>query len=279
MNIPRAWSKASADGRFPDGRTLPVSVWGWGHDEPSARKGAADRLQRVLDRIRRGEPFPDQYGYGRRPPREEILRTIEGATPDAPAAIVTRNRYGAQVLNAARLLFLDVDVQPPSIANRVLRLFGGVSPEQAALQKLRDALRQYGRATFRIYRTAAGLRAMAIDREFDPAARDVAELMQATGTDPAFTRLCLAQRSFRARLTPKPWRCGSRLPPGQHPRSASEAQRRFAAWLTDYEKASMRYATCRYLETVGGGSAKGSATRLLELHDTLTRCNEALPLA
>lgn len=41
----------------------------------------------------------------------------------------------------------------------------------------------------------------------------------------------------------------------------------------------MRYATCRYLETVGGGSAKGGAKQLLELHDRVTRCSEALPLA
>jgi hypothetical protein len=232
----------------------------------------------VLDRIRRGEPFPGEYSYGNRPPREEILQVLDGTTSE-PLAMVTRNRYGAQVLNAARLLFLDIDLPPQGFLQRVVRVFSAVSAENAALKKLREALQRYGRATFRIYRTAAGLRVMAIDRDFDPAGRDVLELMQATGTDPAFSRLCLAQRSFRARLTPKPWRCDSRLPPGQHPRPEGEPGRDFASWLAEYERASMRYATCRYLETVGGGSAKGGAKRLLELHDTVTRSSETLPLA
>jgi hypothetical protein len=103
--------------------------------------------------------------------------------------------------------------------------------------------------------------------------------MQATGTDPAFAHLCLVQRSFRARLTPKPWRCNTSLPPGQYPRLEGELQRRFASWLHEYEQASRNYATCRYLETVGNGSPKGDVRKLLELHDRSTRCDESLPLA
>jgi hypothetical protein len=144
---------------------------------------------------------------------------------------------------------------------------------------LRNALRNYGRATFRLYRTASGFRVIAIDREFDPSAREVQDLMRATGTDPAYARLCLAQRSFRARLTPKPWRCKSPVPPGQHPRLAVGLQEQFAAWLVDYERAAAHYATCRYLETVGNGSPQGEARKLVEFHDRATRCNEPLMLA
>ncbi len=64
MHIPQTWTKATGDALAPDGRAFPVSVWGWGDDERSARAGAAERLRRLLDRIRRGEPFPDRYGYG-----------------------------------------------------------------------------------------------------------------------------------------------------------------------------------------------------------------------
>jgi hypothetical protein len=280
MHIPHVWAKVSADARFPDGQTHPVAVWGWGDDEASAKKGAADRLQRVLERIRCGETFPNRYGYGNRPLREEILQTFASATAGEPSAVLTRNSYGALVLNATRLLFLDIDLQPPSLAQRVLRIFGsGVAPEEAALAKLRDVLGHYGRATFRVYRTASGLRVMAIDRDFDPAGRDVQELMQATGTDPAFARLCQVQRSFRARLTPKPWRCYSSMPPGQHPRQDGELRQCFASWLTEYEKAAARFATCRYLETIGSGSPQGDAGPLQELHDRATRCGQSLPLA
>ena len=103
--------------------------------------------------------------------------------------------------------------------------------------------------------------------------------MQVSGTDPDFSRLCLAQKSFRARLTPKPWRINLPGPPGTHPRHDAESRVELGAWLTKYEKASAGYATCRYLETIGTSGATGDARWLLELHDRVTRCSESLPLA
>jgi hypothetical protein len=281
MHIPPVWVNAKSDGRTPDGRRLPVSVWGWGNDHGSARKEAESRLQRLLARIGRGDPFPDRYGYGSRPLREEILEIFESEIPGQPEAILTRNSYGAKVVNTARLLFLDIDLEPTPFLEGILRRFrpGRDTAEERALTRLRGVLQSSGRTTFRVYRTASGFRVMAIDREFDPVGADAQQLMKATGTDPAFTRLCMAQRSFRARLTPKPWRCNVPLPPGEHPRLDDEARRRFASWITEYEKASTGYATCRYLETIGTGRPGGLKSRLLELHDRVTRCSEPLPLA
>ena len=272
MHIPRAWARLSAEGQ---------TVWGWGDDEAGARREATSRLQRLLERVRRGEPFPGAYAYGSRPLKEEILQTFEDGASRPPAAMLTRNGYGAVVLNTARLLFLDVDVPPPTAMQRLARVFGSrrAGAPEAVVQRLREALRQVGGATFRLYRTASGLRAMAIDREFDPAGHDTQALMKATDTDPAFARLCLVQRSFRARLTPKPWRCHCPIPPSEHPRLDPELGRRFADWLAEYERASSRYATCRYLETIGSAAPRGATARLVELHDRVTRCQEALPLA
>ena len=279
MHIPPAWAKASSTVFAPDGREVPVSVWGWGEDEIVAKKGAADRLQRLSGRIRRGEPLPDKYEYGSRPVREEILQTVESATPGEPLGVVTRNVYGAQILNTPRLLFLDIDVRPASFVQRVLRMFGRGAKEEAVVDTLRSALQKYGGATFRLYRTAAGLRAIAIDRDFDPTGDEAQQLMRTTKADPRYARLCLARRSFRARLTPKPWRCNSAPPPGLHPRAEGECQIRFESWLRQYEELSAGYATCRYLETVGKGMPKGDASKLLEVHDRATRSNEPLPLA
>lgn len=281
MNIPRAWTKTTTEATRPDGERVQVAVWGWGDDEASARHTAGERLRRLLERIARGEPMPDRYGYGSRPLREEILRYVlgESGREEDPAAILTRNSYGAEVVNAARVLFLDIDVPSPALPRWLRGLFGGTSPEDAALAKLRGALQTYGRATFRVYRTASGFRVMAIDRDFDPASREVQELMQATGTDPSFSQLCLAQRSFRARLTPKPWRCGLPAPPGEFPRTDSDLRERFALWLANYQKVTARRATCRYLETIGSGTARGDARIVQELHDTATRADAALPLA
>lgn len=281
MHIPRSWAKAGSECRTRDNRLLNVAVWGWGDDDAAARREAAGRLQRLLERIRRGDPFPRGYEYGSRPIREEILQAFDDGDEEHHVAVVTRNRYGAHVLNTAHLLFLDVDLPAVSLRQRLRRLFSTRSsdPAEEALGRLGAALRRYGRATFRLYRTAAGFRAVAIDREFDPAGRDTQELMLSTGTDQAFMRLCLAQESFRARLTPKPWRCDCSLPPGAHPRLDDAVRRRFAAWVGAYETASQGYATCRYIETVGSGSPRGQNGKLIALHDRVTRCGDPLPLA
>ncbi len=285
MNIPPVWIKHSGNGRTIDGRTISVSAWGWGQDEWTAADVAAQRLQRLLERLSRGDPFPAKYGYGEvRPLREEILQTIADKEGE-PAAIVTRNSYGAQVLNSANLLFLDIDYQPPQpgIWQRLLQLVGkGQSTEhgeEGTLARLHAALSQHSSATFRLYRTAAGFRALAVDQLFDPAGQEAQALMLATGTDPAYARLCRAQRSFRARLTPKPWRCGSPNPPGKHPRQTEEQQRSFTVWLRQYERTTGAYATCRYLETVGRGRANGTTAKLVALHDDITRAGERFPLA
>lgn len=280
MLIPRFWSKLSGEGKRPDGSALPVSVWGWGDDEASARSRGEERLQRVLERLRKGEPFPDQYDYGHLPLREETL-DVHAGDDGEPAVIVTRNRYGARVLNAASVLFLDIDLPAPTLLQRLTRLFGGGTGKtaEAALARLKAALAQSGAGTFRIYRTAAGYRVIGIDREYDPAGSDVQALMQRTGTDPAFARLCKAQRSFRARLTPKPWRCDLSLPPAGFPRLNDEHEAAFAAWLRDYENDTRGYATCRYLETQGSASARGIVKQVVELHDRATRSAEPLPLA
>lgn len=281
MHIPQSWAKAEGECEAPDRRNLKFAVWGWGADGATARREAASRLQRLLERVRRGEQIPRHYEYGASPLREEILEALgEGSPGQQTAAILTRNRYGAIVLNTDRLLFLDVDVPEESMFQRLGRLFSRrQDPAAAALTRLRDALRSHGRASFRIYRTAAGLRAIAVDREYDPAGRDAQDLMKQTGTDPHFIRLCSAQRSFRARLTPKPWRCQVPLPPGQYPYEDESSRGRHAEWLARYETASKGYATCRFLETVGSSRPGGQSEKLLELHDRLTRSGESLPLA
>lgn len=279
MHIPRIWTRADGEVATPDRGVVPLVTWGWGDDEAAARHEAEERLERLSGRIRRGDPFPRGYEYGSRPIREEILDTI-GAEAE-PRAVLTRNRYGAKVLNAARLLFLDVDLPegagPPGFIGK---LFGAKGAESTALDKLRASLASAGKGAFRIYRTAAGFRALAAEREFDPAGAEAQSLMKATGTDPWFVKLCLAQKSFRARLTPKPWRMGLKSPPGEYPRDDPESGRRFAEWLAEYEQASKRHATCKYLETVGkGGMIGGGDPELVELHDRATRATEALPLA
>ena len=274
MYVPRFWTQSKNEIDTKDGKHLLV-VWGFGENEEQARAEAGRRMQRLSQRVLGGPSVPFEYDYGDRPMREEILQVL------GPDAILTRNRHGAVVLNAASLLFLDVDLPPAGAFQGLGRLFGKKKPpEEAALERLRAELREAAPAvTFRLYRTAAGFRALGVDREFDPAGSEAGALMERTRTDEAFARLCRAQKSFRARLTPKPWRCDLPKPPGEHPRADERAKGEFAAWCKRYERAIEGRATCRYLETIGSGKPLTKFAPIIQIHDQASRCNEGLPLA
>ena len=274
MLIPLHWTKVNGETKRPDGQKFSVFVWGWGTNAAEAERKGKERLQRVLDRLKRGEPFPDQYDYGSLPIREQIVQSLQHEGDESPCAVVTRNRYGALVLNTPRVLFLDIDVKPQGF----LRKLFGANAADDALKALKEALQKTS-ATFRIYRTAAGFRAIAIDKEYDPASEQTQALMRATNTDPAFARLCKVQRSFRARLTPKPWRCDTSLPPAQYPFESGPQERAFADWLREYDSRSERHSTCHFLEKIGQGEAGNHIREVIELHDRMSRCKPALPLA
>lgn len=278
MRFPRWWVKASDRGEA-SGSAHPVEAWGWGDSEGAARAEASTRLRRILDRIAAGERLPSGYGYGTRPVREAVLDVLSGPD-DAPDAVITRNQYGALVLNTTRLAFVDVDVPEPTLGDTLGRLFGRPVASEAIRERIRQALKQSGwGGTFRLYRTAGGYRILATDREFRPASSDTAALMTAVGADPAYVNLCRVQQSFRARLSPKPWRCGLNSPPtGLLPGDIDNHQA-CEQWLAEYDAAGNRHATCQYLETVGAGQPAAWAAPLIAIHDARTRADTTLPLA
>ncbi|MFN7131474.1 MAG: hypothetical protein ACK4N5_05285, partial [Myxococcales bacterium] len=128
MHIPRFWAKAKADAVRPDGVPVEVGLWrGSLTSLQEAQQLARDAAARVAARIGRGEGFPDRYAYGTRAMREPI--EAEGA-----GYIVTRNAYGARVLNAVSAMFIDVDLpegadEPPS---GLRKLFGRSEPADPA---------------------------------------------------------------------------------------------------------------------------------------------------
>jgi hypothetical protein len=132
---------------------------------------------------------------------------------------------------------------------------------------------------FRLYRTAAGVRALCVTRPFDPRSVESRRLMRAVGADKAFIRLCSEQNSFRARLSPKPWRCGVRRPPGEYPRSLPNVEHGFADWLRRYDAACRNRATCRYLGSVGCRGVDERIAPLIAYHDRETKAFETLSLA
>ncbi len=285
MHIPKFWAPARRVASKPDGQAVDLHAWGWSdRDLDEARRMAETRLQNVLTRVLNGAALPraNSYGYGERPLREEIIDSYPG--PQDLLACVTRNRYGSLVLNAAMMLFIDVDLPEPSSTKN--GLFGGLfgrkaPPADGRAERrtaLRTALERLGPTSFALYDTAAGFRALALNRAYSPDSSEVAAIMRATGADPQFAALCKRQASFRARLTPKPWRMRLRLPPSDFPRD-SAASAAFARWMGDYERAASGFATCRFVEQVGAGAPLPEFVPLIGLHDESTRARSTLPLA
>jgi hypothetical protein len=278
MQIPRHWAKASLPGEV-DGRSILVTCWRGSSEGPAdAQARAREAVQRAVDRLRSGQAA-ESYDYQSRDLREEVLEEIPG-TDGTPTAILTRNRYGSVVLNAESLFFADLDLEPLSLWKRLLKLFGKAvpEPEEAAIGRLEAFCRANPRWGFRVYRTFNGLRLMAPHEPQDPVQPATRVVQEQLGSDSLFVRLCHFQKSFRARLSPKPWRIGLSRPE-PFPREGFDAEDRFRQWLSGYQRASGGYATCRFLKAVGSGQVHPTLKRLIQLHDEHCKAYTDLPLA
>ena len=219
---------------------------------------------------------PVYYGVPSQEPRAE--ETIGDMTHANLGGIVTRNHYGSLVLNAFRTLFMDVDFTPQDSAPG--EVDGHNLPSwQTMLNDLCLVLKSEGDLGFRVYRTKAGFRMLATNREFEPGEPRVKELMNAVSADSDFVQLCRIQNNFRARLTPKPWRCGVKRPPSSFPRTSTAAERSFGQWLGRYERACRDRATCQFLGHVGPHEMHLRIAPIIELHDRETKALQSLPLA
>jgi hypothetical protein len=59
---------------------------------------------------------------------------------------------------------------------------------------------------------------LAVHDLFDPTSAITLAALRELGSDPKYVQLAKAQECFRARLTPKPWRCGVRQSSRVYPR-------------------------------------------------------------
>jgi hypothetical protein len=215
------------------------------------------------------------------PPSHYLEETIRGALAPNEEALVTRNHYGCLVLNAVHALFIDVDIFVPSkLYNPIEGRNDRLRPlRQQMLSDLRTVLRSVDDYGFRVYRTAGGFRILATTDEFEPGSKHTERLMNLVGADRDFVDLCRRQRNFRARLTPKPWRCGLRRPPNLFPRKSARAEQRFETWLTQYGRACDSRATCDYVGHVGREYVHDRIRPVIEFHDHASNASSALPLA
>ena len=98
-----------------------------------------------------------------------------------------------------------------------------------------------------MYETKAGYRVMITSGPFVAGSPDAESILTEFGCDPLYIRLCRMQECFRARLTPKPFRCGIKNPPVLFPFETPDAVDRFSRWETNYTSKTSSFATCRFL--------------------------------
>jgi hypothetical protein len=243
-------------------------------------------VRKLADQVRALGWPKARYGYADRPLREEVVGEFKGDGGEV-VAVVTRNSYGCLVLNTARVMFVDIDLPEQKSGGGLLKkLFGKAEPPPAEHPQQAQAIAQaeaWVRAHpgwgWRVYRTRAGLRLLATHAMFDADAAETETAFEYLGVDPLYRRLCKSQKCFRARLSPKPWRCGVWAPRGRWPWPDEKAAARFKKWEARYLDASRDKATCALIATQGDQTVHAAIQPLVTLHDEATRASSNLPLA
>lgn len=286
MRIPPYWARGRYTATSDGDRPQVFTAFGWSFS--SAEEAAADaesRARRAFEAFSQ-KSHPRAYEYLDRPLREEVLEDI--AVGDALVASITRNRYGALVLNSARVLFADVDFSEPhaGLVERLRLVFSARRRQaraQAAIDETLARVEGWARRnpsrSFRLYRTREGLRLLFTDRLYDPAAAETTSLLNELGTDPMYVRLTRNQQCFRARLTAKPWRCGCARAPGQFPWADASAERVFRDWEAEYIRKQAGFRACALQSQFGRTADIREIALIVQAHDAGARITSDAPLA
>jgi hypothetical protein len=280
MHFPRYWARGEL-GSMSCWRSSDIS-------HADAERQALAAVTKMDEVFRSGDRPQNRYGYPNAALREPVLKEISNDS-GAPSAAITRNGYGCEVLNTARVMFVDVDFPEPAaptLGGLIGKWFGGKTAAPAStiteahvVSKAEDWSRQHEGWGWRVYRTLGGIRLMATHAVFEPGDAMTAQVFDFFGADPLYRRLCKTQKSFRARLTPKSWRCGLKAPDVRWPWEDPEREARFNQWDQKYQSVSSRYATCRLITATGSREAHPEVIPLIRLHDETTRVDSGLQLA
>lgn len=268
MHIPRYWTRVQVELDI-DGTPQPSDFLGSSNtSEADARSVALESAAKAQARInandgRRSESYEVAI-------REEIVEEI---TTDA---IVTRNRYGAEVLNCARLVMIDVDQAP--VRGLWAQIFGldKGTPKERMLKRIRDVASVHRDRTlgFRIYETHNGYRVIVTGRNMAPTDPTVYRLFNGMNGDPLYAHLCRRQDCFRARLTPKPSRMRLKAIRLRFPYD-TETQEALNDWLPEYKARSRDFTVCHLIDVIGSTYVSD----VVRYHDERCCRGRSLPLA
>ena len=199
---------------------------------------------------------------------EKVVEQVDGQN------IITRNGYGAEVLNSTSLCMVDVDRFPDGVPF-FSKLLAGIgigaydkrkASEAALMKQLELLCHEQEDLGARLYRTAAGWRVILQGQGLRHDSDRMLDLSRALDADPLYVGLCRRQGCWRARLTPKYYRL--QPSPGPFPRrmASDTPAAGEEAWLAAYREACKGAAVCRLVESFG----RRMESPILSLHDERT---------
>lgn len=284
MRIPKYWSRQNVS-QVINGKLFEITCAGWSYqDLTEAKTKAFEIAERVFRAIQEGRR-KEHYLYSDRPIREEIVSEFNDGDI---VAVVTRTGYGSLVLNTDSVMFIDMDnPKIPWFENfkfQLKKMFGlsANSPLKQWNQKMKEDIQgvcERNGLKIRLYSTFKGLRGVVLNKTFKAGFPESESILKELRSDYLYIRLCRAQDCFRARLTPKPFRCGYRLPRLKFPFDTREQEAEHQKWVAGYDAIIAGYSTCKYVGEFGSGASIPGIGKIIELHDKMTKTNQDLALA
>ncbi|MCJ8330064.1 MAG: hypothetical protein HRT89_01950 [Lentisphaeria bacterium] len=287
MIIPRYWVRGSHKGSDSSGTEHEFYAWGWSSTSKDDAENLGNRrAKNVFDHFISAQGFPERenfWYYPEVPVREEIIDILHSRD----FALITRNRYGALILNTASVMFVDIDM-PEQHANHglwtsVKMMFSNSAKEEAKnderneqFTKIHDWWWKNQDYTFRVYQTKAGFRLLFTNQYFDPTSPETERIFDELGADSLYKRLTIKQDCYRARLTVKPWRVNFYPPPGSFPEIDSK---QLESWVKTYEEKSEDYVVCKFIEQMGTEVIDETMGMIISVHDKYCCSDTNKPLA
>lgn len=279
MKFYKYWTSAEESILDPSGQSRTRKAFGFSNEGlHHAQQIARERAKKLVANWRNqparreSEYYPTEGAI-----REQIIEEFHEG--DQQVAVVSRNSYGTLVLNTPDVFFADVDLPLPGCWTILTKWFKKTPDFETMLiqkvEKLIDANPELG---LRVYRTRQGFRIVATSRTVPANDDQSRHLLDQLGADKLYVSLCRSQDCYRARLSPKPWRCGSTNPPSRFPFETEDSQNQFQDWLKQYDTAARNWATCELVGNFGIAEIDPRVDSILNLHDHFS-LNPGKPLA
>jgi hypothetical protein len=231
-----------------------------------AEKTAREKLEKA-QRIIKGEATKDcDYEVDI---VEEIVERLDDKN------IVTRNRYGALVLNSIDHVFIDIDQYQAGWLDWIFK--PKLEGKPLLLSQITKTMSKplYARYGFRLYETAKGYRLLITNAPFGARSSTSKGLMRVFKADYLYQWLCVKQNCYRARLTPKPYRIKQKRLKVIFPNRNAQEQAEHEAWVASYNDRSQGYSTCRLVKQQG----PVSMNKVIEYHDNISGVQNRYRLA